>query len=277
MALTITQAVGAGGKNNPGDVRTVQTLLNNNLYRLTPLAPLAVDGLIGPATTGTIEEFQRRALGFAHPDGRVDPNGKTLAELQNFETFGPGQGITDADYAQTAKLLGVDIATLKAVATVESQGEGFLDNGEPKILFEGHWFSRFTGGQYDQSHPTLSHRRWTEEHYRGGVEEYERYREAAALDETAAMKSTSWGAFQIMGFNHKDAGYDSVEDFVEAMQESEVRQLLALAAFINKKELVSYLQNKDWEAFARHYNGPGYARNQYDQKLEEAYRRFANT
>lgn len=277
MALTITQAVGTGGKNNPEDVRAVQTLLNNNLYRLTPLAPLAVDGLIGPVTIGAIEEFQRRALGFARPDGRVDPEGRTLVELQNAETAGLARGITDEDYARASKRLGVDVATLKAVATVESQGDGFLDNGEPKILFEGHWFSRFTGGQYDQSHPTLSYHRWTKEHYKGGTAEYDRYREAAALDETAAMKSTSWGAFQIMGFNHKDAGYDTVEDFVEAMRESEAKQLLALAAFIKSKELVSYLQNKDWAAFARHYNGPGYARNQYDQKLEEAYHRFANT
>ncbi len=35
------------------------------------------------------------------------------------------------------------------------------------------------------------------------------------------------------------------------------------------------LQAKNWASFARLYNGSGYAENQYDKKLLNAYRTFA--
>jgi hypothetical protein len=81
MIRTISQSVGKGGVNRPGDVRTVQELLNANIGKLTPLRPLATDGRIGPATQGAIDEFQRRVVKMPFPDGRVDPRGKTLAKL----------------------------------------------------------------------------------------------------------------------------------------------------------------------------------------------------
>lgn len=81
MARTITASVGKGGVNRPDDVRTVQQLINDNLGKLTPLRPLDVDGRIGPQTIGAIEEFQRRVVRLIPPDGRVDPNGKTLSAL----------------------------------------------------------------------------------------------------------------------------------------------------------------------------------------------------
>lgn len=34
------------------------------------------------------------------------------------------------------------------------------------------------------------------------------------------------------------------------------------------------LQSKDWTAFAKCYNGPAYAQNRYDVKLEAAYRKI---
>ena len=78
---TIRQSVGRGGVNQPSDVRIVQILLNANLGRLTPLRPLAEDGKVGPMTIGAIEEFQRRVVKMAKPDGRVDPHGRTLRSL----------------------------------------------------------------------------------------------------------------------------------------------------------------------------------------------------
>ena len=35
------------------------------------------------------------------------------------------------------------------------------------------------------------------------------------------------------------------------------------------------LRKKNWAAFAKAYNGPGYAKNQYDTKLAAAYASFA--
>ena len=78
---SIQKSVGRGGVNQSADVKEVQGLLNRNIGRLTPLAPLRADGVIGPATISAIEEFQRRILGLPKPDGLVDPGGKTLQAL----------------------------------------------------------------------------------------------------------------------------------------------------------------------------------------------------
>ncbi len=44
-----------------------------------------------------------------------------------------------------------------------------------------------------------------------------------------------------------------------------------LTAFIQSNRLDTYLRNKDWAGFAKRYNGPAYAENQYDKELEKAY------
>ena len=54
----------------------------------------------------------------------------------------------------------------------------------------------------------------------------------------------------------------------------EDKQLEAFARFVKLAKLHSYLEQKHWVGFAKRYNGPGYARNQYDKKLEGAYRKF---
>lgn len=85
--MCISSSVGAHkAKNHLDDVKTVQILLNLNLGKLVPLAPLKEDGAVSPhrsATIGAIEEFQRRVVGMAEPDGRVDPHGRTLKELHD--------------------------------------------------------------------------------------------------------------------------------------------------------------------------------------------------
>jgi hypothetical protein len=73
--------VGQRAVNRPDDVKTVQRLLNLHLGRLPTLRALAVDGKCGARTEQAIVEFQRRVVGMAAPDGRVDPGGKTLAAL----------------------------------------------------------------------------------------------------------------------------------------------------------------------------------------------------
>lgn len=81
MARSISKSVGKGGVNQRQDVTTIQELINANIGKITPLAPLTVDGLIGKKTIGAIEEFQRRVVRLRSPDGRVDPGGKTLRFL----------------------------------------------------------------------------------------------------------------------------------------------------------------------------------------------------
>ncbi|WP_442499688.1 N-acetylmuramidase domain-containing protein [Methylobacter sp. sgz302048] len=43
---------------------------------------------------------------------------------------------------------------------------------------------------------------------------------------------------------------------------------------MNKIGLAEHLKSKAWKSFARAYNGPKYAENQYDIKLEVAYKKY---
>ncbi|KIQ97404.1 N-acetylmuramidase domain-containing protein [Lysobacter sp. A03] len=183
--------------------------------------------------------------------------------------------LTMADYQRAASTLGVDVATVRAVADVESSGGGFLADGRPKILFERHIFARETGGRFNGSHPGISGSPGG--YGASGANQHARFEQAFKLDPAAAMKSASWGEFQIMGFNHKMVGYDSVGKFVDAMRSSAGSQLDAFVSFIESAGLKGKLQNRDWAGFARGYNGPGYAKNNYDGKMAAAYAKYAGS
>jgi flagellum-specific peptidoglycan hydrolase FlgJ len=61
------------------------------------------------------------------------------------------------------------------------------------------------------------------------------------------------------------------------MKRSEGEQLKAFASFIESNPAMHRaLQHHDWAAFARAYNGAGYAQNHYDTKIAAAYRRHAH-
>ncbi|MGD8784662.1 MAG: glycoside hydrolase family protein [Thioalkalispiraceae bacterium] len=78
--LTINASVGRDGVNYKRDVRLVQGLLNQyTIPRVT--TPLKIDGVIGDRTIQRIETFQKKILHFARPDGRVDPDGRTINKL----------------------------------------------------------------------------------------------------------------------------------------------------------------------------------------------------
>ncbi len=74
----IERPVGAGGKNDSVDTFKVQALLNAARVRIN-MAPIGLDGDVGPETIGAISDFQRQCFGKA--DGRVDPGYKTLNRL----------------------------------------------------------------------------------------------------------------------------------------------------------------------------------------------------
>jgi len=80
-SIYITASVGHGGRNIRADVMTIQKRLNALMQ--PPRKSLAVDGLSGPNTEGTIADFQGSVLNFRHPDRRVDPGGKTIRALND--------------------------------------------------------------------------------------------------------------------------------------------------------------------------------------------------
>ena len=183
--------------------------------------------------------------------------------------------LTEQNFIDAAKSINAEVAAIKAVAEVESRGDGFLPDGRPKILFEAHKFSKYTNRKYDTSHPHISSLKWNKKLYKGGAKEYDRLNEAIALNREAALKSASWGKFQVMGFNAIDCGWPTVEAFVTDMYKDEGEHLRSFLGFVKANNLVKHLQNKDWAKFAFKYNGAGYAENKYDIKMKQAYEKYA--
>ncbi|TAY50928.1 N-acetylmuramidase domain-containing protein [Rhizobium leguminosarum] len=74
--------------------------------------------------------------------------------------IGPHAEMSPRAYEQAATLLSVTEAHVRAVASVEALGSGYLASGRPKILFEAHKFSAATGRKYDSSHSNISSCKW---------------------------------------------------------------------------------------------------------------------
>ncbi|MBC7939500.1 MAG: N-acetylmuramidase family protein, partial [Chitinophagaceae bacterium] len=171
--------------------------------------------------------------------------------------------------------LGVGVPEFVALLAVESKTCGFLPDRRPVILFERHWFHKLTAGRFSDAHPDISHP--TPGGYAYLAREYPRLEKAMKLDRQAALKSASWGAGQVMGFNHAMVGWPDVESMVADMCASEDLQLKAVAGYLVARKLVAPLQARDWAAVAKGYNGSNYAKNKYDLRLQGEYQKFTTT
>lgn len=233
---------------------------------------VSVTGRFGTETEAAVVALQRAANLVI--DGVVGE--KTQAALLNGNT---AHLLSQADIEAAAAALGVDIACIHAVKTVESRGSGFIDAGRPVILFERHimrrrlssnGFSTARIAALQVQYPALISP--TPGGYQGGAAEHYRLNLARGISDTSALESCSWGLFQIMGFHWKALGYSSITDFVDQMRKSEGLQFNAFVRFIKADpKLHQALQAQDWATFARRYNGPGYRKNRYDEKLAAAF------
>ncbi|QHM73899.1 N-acetylmuramidase domain-containing protein [Mixta intestinalis] len=272
----INESVGKGQRNLYGDVITVQTLLNKNSKITTPGTKLVVDGAIGQKTIARIIMFQKEVVKLLQPDGVISPNGITMRNLvlhssfhTNMDNSPRANSISHDQYVKAARILSCEVAAIKAVVLSETPRGAFDEKGRPIILYERHYFHCLTKGKYD-SNPKISHK--SAGGYGKYSEQYIKLYEAIKLDKNAALRSASWGAFQIMGNNYKKAGHHNIESFIEAMNTIE-GQLDAFINFIlNTPSLKYALQNKQWATFAAIYNGPKYKENNYDVKMARNYR-----
>jgi hypothetical protein len=191
---------------------------------------------------------------------------------------GAARKLTMDDLEAIADSAGIELAALRAVVAVEAAGSGFDSDGRPKILYEPHIFWRLLDEEdrQDAMDEELAYPKWGMKPYpKGSDAQYERLTDAMEYDQSAALQSCSWGMGQVMGGNYKVAGYANVESMVLACMESEANQVEMMVNFIKGNRLLAALQSHDWAAFAKGYNGPGYAKNAYDVKLAEAYERFS--
>jgi hypothetical protein len=180
--------------------------------------------------------------------------------------------VTSAEICAFAQRIGITEKQMRAIASVESGGSAFDANGRPKILFERHIFHRQTQGRYGTqsfSNPAS-----------GGYSEnsWAKLQAAASVNPVAAFASCSWGKFQVMGFHAAALRYNGGPlELAYSTSRSEAASYEALARFIITNGLAdeARMLSTDPEtcrAFARGYNGSGYARNDYHVKLARAMR-----
>lgn len=172
-----------------------------------------------------------------------------------------------------AARLGVSIAQLAAVATVESAGGGFDSAGHPKILFERHKFHALTGGRYsvcEFSNPQ-----------RGGYDasSWDKLCGAVATGEVdAAFMACSWGKFQVLGQYWSDFHYASPFELAHSQVASEAAHYELLCRYVEHFRLQAAMaamtaDPETCRAFAKAFNGPGYRDFDYHTKLAQAIKR----
>ncbi len=252
--------------------------------------PVVIDGIFGKETYLAVCRLQQRSGLYA--DGIVGkdtwcilngPERQSIPETPSVRKEDPTHPGQTLDFEAAAQILDIEVAAIRAVHEIESGGRsGFLKSGRPIILFEGHIFWKelkkrgINPAAYAGKYEDILFPSWNRSAYKGGEDEHDRLEKACQIHAEAALCATSWGMFQIMGFNHSLCGYDTVTAYVEAMRENQNNHLMAFVNFIGKTNLAIYLQRLDWETFAYRYNGPGYKQNQYDTKLRAAYLKFKN-
>lgn len=260
-------------------VAFLQELLEKCGYELT------ASGYFGLETEEAVKDFQ--AKNQLVIDGKVGVKTWTvlLSKTRPAEAFGD-KFLEENDLINFAVKHELQLAAVKAVNEVESSGKGFLIDGRPKILFEGHVFWRELKKRgidpktiSNFSNADVLYPSWTKQHYLGGIREYERLEKAKGLGDSkkykeAALASCSWGSYQIMGFHAEALGYASVQQFADEMAGHERNNLEAFGKYLQTYGCMKHLRNLDWTKFAECYNGPAQALNHYDSKMKKAYERF---
>lgn len=189
--------------------------------------------------------------------------------------IGRAKRLDDVDIPRIGSLIGVGEDEIHAFMEVEAAGAGFDSKGRPKMLFEPHVFYRNLSGEQRENavRRDLAYRKWGQQPY--PRDSYPRLVEAMAINETAALKSASWGLGQILGENHSMVGYDSPQEMVISFMDDEENHLEAMVRFLIAAGIDDDIRAHRWATVARVYNGPGYKKHNYDGRLAAAYRKWA--
>jgi LysM repeat protein len=262
--------------------------------------PIYAPMLLRPATTDK-KDLGPTVTPLKTADGR--PLAKVEGDIPDLDLIlgeYSEKDICDADIKAASDELKCEPGLIYAIARQESSVSSFFkihNRTVPKILFERHWFLKLTKpnknspSPYESKYPDicgpayhLAKRNKKKElidnvtgeiavandiYGSEGFSQYKRLLKAYQLDPEAALKSCSWGKFQIMGFNFKAAGFNNVRAFVKAISRNDVEHIKAFLKFAKSNSvLLSGLRGMDFEMIAQGHNGgewrvinPHYARN----------------
>ena len=234
---------------------------------------LAAGTACGSAKTGKSAGNQRTAE-TAVKKKTVPERRARLDSLPEADAATRYSKLTDEDFRIVAEELGVEVAAIKAVVSIEAGTamKGFWAPGVPVVNFERSMYNRYRnsvrspgsmGEKVPQGLAGYALQEWTQ------------LVNARKVNADAANMGTFWGMFQIGGFNYRLCGCESVGEMVTLMSYSELEQLELFATFIENAGMLPDLKAKNWAGFARKYNGASYARRGYHTKMAAAYRKFS--
>lgn len=165
------------------------------------------------------------------------------------------------DFTRAAEEIGCTVEALRAVWQVEAAGKPFRTDGSLERRFEPHKLAIPVGT-------------WRTSLALPAADRERQFMVAFLRNPEDAMRATSWGAPQIMGFNCEAAGFATAGEMVEAMADGEAAQLQAFVSLVIAWKLDSALRSHDWTRFAARYNGDANVA-AYSAKIESAYQALA--
>lgn len=188
--------------------------------------------------------------------------------------------LTEQQYQDAAQRTGLNKAHIKAFETLESKGDGFLPNGEVKILFERHVFYRclvrnrgkvFADTVAKQDPDICDPKPYGKGGYGKESQQHSKLQRATVYDRNSALEGCSWGRFQVLGENWKDCGYPTLQAFINDAFTEKGQLNILIGYLLGKPAIIKAMLAKNWKEVARLYNGPDYATYKYDVQLSDAY------
>ena len=217
-----------------------------------------------------------------HTGGQIAEDGKKGAETRAavFQVFTNLQApaVSKQQLIGFAERLGGSFNQIKAVSIVESGGSGFNDQGQPKALYERHYFWK----RIQIRIPFLSDPAaggYTIDADKDGLNDsWEKLADAAMTGNVLkAFESASFGKFQVMGAWGEKLGYANALEFAYSMVGSEVAHYEALVRYIEvfggKAKFQAINGNPaNCTPFAKFYNGP--KQRGYDSRIAAEIRKL---
>ena len=187
----ILGSVGFGGTNTASDVKLIQTLLNQHPFTENK-TPLKVDGIAGLRTVDRIKAFQKDIVKISRPDGRVDPNGKTVAFLYKNESS--AKAVTTYEISKKGLDLLKAVEGLRLKTYDDQTGKGIsawikgATIGYGHLISQSEWDTYKKGIDSKQAETLLK-------------KDISPYVKAVNSEVTSALKQYEFDALVILSFN----------------------------------------------------------------------------
>jgi peptidoglycan hydrolase-like protein with peptidoglycan-binding domain len=244
---------------------------------------ISTDGDFGSGTEKAVFDFQKKNN--LKVDGIVGSKTWILLQEQSSKIKKAdtpvviNQFLSEQDFVAFANKYNLEVAAIKAVHEVESNGRGFL-NGKIKILFEGHVFWKelqkrdINPVPLQKGNEDILYKSYFSPNPYYKLDQYTRLNKALSINTEAAYSAASYGLFQVMGFHYNAMQFATAKEFVDFLSVDEANQLEIFGRFLVANKLLQPLKDLNWARFASGYNGSGYKTNKYDTKLATTYAKY---